>query len=132
MNGTSRRSPVEIIGAAETTVLARAGVSSQQVVWPGNLPEAQVTVTRVTVAPGAEQPRHAHANANAEQVWIVEQGRAELLLADDSSRPLGAGCVVRTPAGETHGLRNTGSEPFIYLAITTPPVDFRPAYDGAL
>jgi quercetin dioxygenase-like cupin family protein len=127
MSDTARRSKVVVIDAAETTVLARAGVLSQQLVWPGNLPEAQVTVTRVTVAPGAEQPRHAH--TNAEQIWIVEQGLAELLLADDSSWPLEAGCVVCTPAGETHGLRNTGSEPFIHLAITTPPVDFRPAYD---
>jgi len=27
-------------------------------------------------------------------------------------------------------LHNSGSEPLVYLAITTPPIDFRPAYDN--
>jgi quercetin dioxygenase-like cupin family protein len=88
-----------------------------------------VTVTRVTVAPGAEQPRHAH--PASEQIWIVEQGAADMLLAGDRVRRIGAGEVVRTPAGEIHGLHNDTGEPFVYLAITTPPVDFRPAYRTA-
>jgi mannose-6-phosphate isomerase-like protein (cupin superfamily) len=54
-----------------------------------------------------------------------------LLLADDRSRPVEASEVARTLAGETHGLRNSGSEPFVYVAITTPPVDFRGAYEDA-
>ncbi len=127
MNDALRRLKVEVITAADITTLSRPGVTSQQLVWPGNSPEARMTVTRVTVAPGSEQPRHAH--ADAEQVWIIEQGRADLLLAGDGNRPIQAGEVVHTPAGEVHGLRNSGAEPFIYLAITTPPVDFRPAYE---
>jgi quercetin dioxygenase-like cupin family protein len=99
------RSEVEVISAAGMTTLANPGVTSQQLLWPGNSPGARVTVTRVTVAPGAGQPRHAH--ADAEQIWIVEQGRADLLLAGNRSRLVQAGEVVRTPAGEVHGLRNT-------------------------
>jgi quercetin dioxygenase-like cupin family protein len=85
-----------------------------------------VTVTLVTVAPDAGQPRHSH--SQSEQVWLVQRGRAELLLAAGATRRIGEGDVVRTPAGETHGLRNIGPEPFVYIAVTTPPVDFRPAY----
>jgi len=41
-----------------------------------------------------------------------------------------AGDVVRTPAGSIRGVNNTGREPFVYLAVTTPPQDFTPAYRG--
>jgi quercetin dioxygenase-like cupin family protein len=34
-------------------------------------------------------------------------------------------------ASEIHGLRNSGSEPFVYVAITTTPVDFRGTYEEA-
>lgn len=124
-----RRSKVEVIAAADATVLARASATSRQLVWPGTAPDARVTVTRVTVAPGGEQQQHAR--AEAAQNWIIEQNRAELLLADDRSRPVEAGEVARRPASETHGLRNSGSEPFVYVAITTPPVDFRGTYEDA-
>ena len=82
-----RGSKVEVIAAADATVLARASATSRQLVWPGNAPDARVTVTRVTVTPGGEQPRH--------------------------------------------GLRNSGSEPFVYVAITTTTVDFRGTYEDA-
>jgi len=71
-----------------------------------------------------------HSHPHSEQTWIIEQGRADLLLDDGQSRPVEAGAIVRTPAGEIHGLHNSGSEPLVYLAITTPPIDFRPAYDN--
>ena len=121
-----RKSAVEVVTKADFTTLANPGVTSVQLLWPGNSPHAQATVTLVTVAPDAEQPRHAH--PNAEQVWIIERGRAEMLLAGKESREICAGEVVRTPVGEVHGLRNIGAEPFVYLAITTPPADFRTAY----
>ena len=119
---------VEVIGAAAMTTLGKPGVTSQQLVWPGNSPDAPVTVTRVTLAPGAERLRHTH--VNAEQIWVVEQGRADLLLSGERTRLIQAGEVVRTPPGKLHGLRNSGGEPFGYRAITTPPVDFRAAYDA--
>jgi quercetin dioxygenase-like cupin family protein len=121
--------PIEIFSMSEVKTLGKEGVSSLQLLWPGNSPDAKATVTRVNVAPGASQPRHSH--ADAEQIWIVEEGSAELLLADGERRTIGAGHVVRTPAGEVHGVTNSGTAPFVYLAITTPPVDFRGAYEPA-
>jgi quercetin dioxygenase-like cupin family protein len=119
---------VEVLTAGDSTTLTRPGQTSVQLLWPGNSPQAQVTVTRVTIPPGAANPRHAH--PHSEQTWIIERGRAELLLTDEQSRPIQAGEIVRTPAGAIHGIRNSGTEPLIYLAITTPPIDFRPSYDG--
>lgn len=127
MNET-RTPAVEVLTASDTSTLTRPGQTSVQLLWPGNSPRALVTLTRVTIPPGATNRRHSH--PHSEQTWIVEHGRADLLLDDGQSRPVEAGEIVRTPAGEIHGLHNSGSEPFVYLAVTTPPIDFRPAYDG--
>jgi len=99
-----------------------------QIVWPNNAPDARVTITRVTMEPGAVSARHLH--AASEQIWLIEQGNALLLMADGQTDRLRAGDVVRTPAGTIHGVANTGAEPFVYLAVTTPPQDFSPAYKG--
>jgi hypothetical protein len=53
MSDAVRGSKVEVIAAADATVLARARATSRQLVWPG-APDARVTVTRVTVAHGGE------------------------------------------------------------------------------
>ncbi|MFY0614705.1 MAG: cupin domain-containing protein [Hyphomicrobiaceae bacterium] len=107
-------------------VLTNPGVTSTQIVWHKNSPAAQVTITRVTVEPGATQDRHAH--DGAEQIWLVEQGNGELLTADGGSEALSEGDVVRTPSGEIHGLKNTGSNDLIYVSVTTPPQDYSNAY----
>lgn len=51
-----------------------------------------------------------------------------LLLANNEERELVAGDVVRFPENTVHGIRNTGTDEFIYISVTTPPIDFRPAY----
>jgi hypothetical protein len=63
-----------------------------------------VTITRVTMETGATSPRHSH--PKSEQTWIVEQGTATLLLANEEAAEMRAGDVVRTPPGEDeHGRR---------------------------
>jgi mannose-6-phosphate isomerase-like protein (cupin superfamily) len=69
-------------------------------------------------------------NSGFRSVRLIEQGSALLLMTDGQTDGLRAGDVVRTPAGTIHGVTNTRSEPFIYLAVTTPPEDFTPAYKG--
>ena len=87
---------------------------------------ALVTITRVTMEPGSISARHSH--PGREQIWIVEQGRAVLLMDQNQSDEVQAGDVVRTPGGSVHGVNNTGHEPFVYLAVTAPPQDFTAAY----
>ncbi len=36
--------------------------------------------------------------------------------------------MIRTLAGKSHGLTNSGTEPFIHLTATTPPIDLRVFY----
>ena len=109
-------------------VLKNPGVTSTQIVWGKNSPEARVTITRVTIEPGATQERHTH--EAAEQIWLVEQGNGELLISNGSSEPLAEGDVVRTPPGDVHGLKNVGTTDLIYLSVTTPPQDYSGAYEN--
>jgi hypothetical protein len=85
--------PVQRLSSQGFEVLSNPGVTSVQIVWKGNAPEAQVTITRVTMEPGAVSPRHMH--PRSEQTWIVETGAATLLLAGDQTQPVGAGDVIR-------------------------------------
>lgn len=119
---------MELVRAHEMEVLANPGATSCQLLHPGNAPSARVTITRVILEPGAVNPRHAH--AGAEQAWIALSGSGELLLGGDATAPFAEGDVVRFAPGDVHGLRNTGASPFVYIAVTSPPLDFRGAYQS--
>jgi|ERR1700683_3615084 mannose-6-phosphate isomerase-like protein (cupin superfamily) len=111
----------------DADVLIKPGIQSRQLVWPENSPESWTTVTHVTMEPGSVSERHAH--ERSEQIWIVERGEGVLLLGNEQTEALRAGDIVRTPASEVHGVANSGKEPLVYLAVTTPPQDFSFAYN---
>ena len=118
---------VQRLTPKDFSVLENPGVTSLQIMWPENSPKAKVTITRVTMQKGAVSNRHTH--EESEQTWLIERGEATLLLKNDQTAELKAGDAIRTPAGEVHGVANTGHDEFVYLAITAPPQDFRPAYE---
>ena len=107
--------------------LANPGVQSRQLVWERNSPDSLVTITRVTMEPGAASQRHSH--QRSEQIWIIEQGEGVLLLAE-KTETLRAGDIVRTPAGAVHGISNNATRPLVYLAVTAPPQNFSYAYEA--
>ena len=116
---------MEIIRRTEVASFANGGVTSEQLLFPENSKSQRVTVTRVTIAPGARNPPHVH--AASEQVWLALRGSG-LLLLDGATAPFGEGDVVRFSDGEVHGFENTGSVEFVYLSVTSPPLNFRAAY----
>jgi quercetin dioxygenase-like cupin family protein len=117
---------VELIRHAEVVSLSNAGVTSEQLLFPENSRSQRVTLTRVTLAPGAKNPRHAH--PHSEQIWLALSGSACLLLEDSRTESFGVGDVVRFVEGDVHGLDNLGAEDFVYLSVTSPPINFRAAY----
>src|SRR5271155_5956913 len=119
---------IQRLSTVDFAMLENPGFRSVQIVWPNNAPEALVTITRVTMEPGSISARHSH--PNSEQIWILERGSATLLMDHDQTDEMQAGDVVRTPPGSIHGVSNTRHEPFVYLAVTTPPQDFTPASRG--
>ncbi|MBK1613628.1 cupin [Rubrivivax gelatinosus] len=121
---------MELLSSDHFIRLANPGVESWQLLSPHNSASTRLTITRVVLSPGAEQPRHAH--AASEQVWVAVAGQGTLLLADGALAGFAAGQVARFADGEVHGLRNTGAEPFVYLSVTSPPLDFSSAYGEQL
>jgi hypothetical protein len=51
--------PIQRLSARDVTVLKNPGKRSEQLVWHGNAPEAAMTITRVTMEPGATSTLHA-------------------------------------------------------------------------
>jgi quercetin dioxygenase-like cupin family protein len=117
---------VEIIRRTEVVSFAKGGVTSEQLLSPENSQSRRVTITRVTIAPGAKNPPHAH--KASEQVWVALRGSGLLLLGGAATAPFAEGDVVRFVDGDVHGLENTGSTEFVYLSVTSPPINFRGAY----
>ena len=117
---------MEFIPGSKIKAFSNSGVESQQLLFPENSSSSRVTITRVTIAPGAGSPRHRH--ETSEQVLVALSGSGTLLLGGGESRPIEAGDVVRFADGDIHGVENTGAFPFIYLAVTSPPINFRQAY----
>jgi quercetin dioxygenase-like cupin family protein len=117
---------VEHLKPQQFVTLANPGVTSTQILSPHNSQSSRVTITHVTVAPGAIQPRHAH--PSSEQIWYAQSGSGVLLLANGRTLAICAGEVVRFSENEIHGFENTGAEAFEYLSVTAPPVNFNYAY----
>ena len=106
--------------------MVNGGVTSEQLLFPENSKSERVTITRVTFAPGAKSPRHTH--TASEQVWVALRGSGMLLLRDSTIAPFAEGDVVRFAEGDVHGFENTGPVEFVYLSVTSPPINFRAAY----
>ncbi len=117
---------IQRLSVRDATVLKNPGKESEQLVWRRNAPEAAMTITRVTMQPGAVSTLHTH--ARAEQIWLIERGAGTLLADGGAEAELKAGDIIRTPAGDAHGVVNSGDEPLVYLAITVPPEDFTKRY----
>ena len=106
--------------------LINPGVVSRQLLNPENSSSKRVTITEVHLEVGAVQQRHSH--EASEQIWYAIEGTGKLLLADSSEKTFKAGDVVRFEDGDIHGLINDGDVEFIYISVTSPPIDFGYAY----
>jgi len=120
---------MEIFSPEQFRALENPSVTSVQLLSPLNSQSRRVTITRVTVEPGAEQDPHQH--PASEQIWVALAGGGTLLLGGGQQAAFRAGQVARFADGDVHGFRNTGAEPFIYISVTSPPIDFSYAHQGA-
>jgi mannose-6-phosphate isomerase-like protein (cupin superfamily) len=118
---------MELIRRNEVTVLSNSGVESHQLLFPENSSSSRVTITKVVLAPGAVNPPHRH--ETSEQVWVAISGAGSLLLDGHRTMPFEEGDVVRFADGDVHGFKNTGSVAFVYLSVTSPPINFRRVYE---
>lgn len=117
---------MEFIKKENIVELSNPGVISRQLLNPENSASERVTITEVHLEPNAEQPRHTH--EFSEQIWYAVKGVGTLLLADDKEMPFNVGDVVRFSDKDVHGLKNNGESEFVYISVTSPPINFRYAY----
>ena len=117
---------MEFIKSDSIVELSNTGVVSRQLLNPENSASERVTITEVHLEPNAEQPRHTH--EFSEQIWYAVKGKGTLLLADDKELTFTVGDVVRFADKDVHGLRNDGDSEFVYISVTSPPINFGYAY----
>jgi len=117
---------MHIAGAQESLRNERAGQVSYLLLAPGQFGSDQMAVTMVHGEPGSEQPMHSH--PEAEQVYVVVSGTG-LMRVDDEAQEVAPGTLVFIPRGAKHAIRNTGSEPLVYVSATSPPFEM-PAKDS--
>lgn len=117
---------MELINKDSIIKLKNTGVTSRQIICPDNSNSDRVTVTEVHLEPGAVQSRHSH--EYSEQIWYALKGSGKLLLAQNSEIPFTAGDAARFEQNDIHGLHNDSDEEFVYISVTSPPIDFSYAY----
>lgn len=83
-----------------------------------------LTVGRVTIDPGAENPEHLHPNCD-ETLYLLE-GRLDHWIGSDSVE-LEAGDCLHIPLGEPHRAANDGPDPAVaIIAYDTGDREFEP------
>ena len=117
---------MEMFRAGDTATFSNSGITSHQLLFPENSRSERITITRVTVAPGARNPPHRH--VSSEQIWVALRGSGQLLLESGETMSFVAGDLVRFEDNDLHGFENTGGSEFEYLSVTSPPVNFRSSY----
>jgi quercetin dioxygenase-like cupin family protein len=68
--------------------------------------------------PGQSQKPHAH--GESDKVYVVLEGTCRFRVGTDEEEQ-GPGVAVFAPAGEEHGVWNTGSQDARLLVMMTPP-----------
>jgi quercetin dioxygenase-like cupin family protein len=83
----------------------------------GGTPD-KIAIVVWNLGPGQENERHVH--PTIDHIHVVLTGEAQYNVGDSDPVTLRQGQAVMVPAGVVHGIRNTGTEPCSYLAVTTP------------
>lgn len=117
---------MEFISKKLIKELSNPGVVSRQLLSPENSESVRVTITEVHLEKGACQPRHIH--ESSEQIWYAVKGNGQLLLSNNETREFTTGDVVRFADGDIHGLLNNSNDEFVYMSVTSPPINFNYAY----
>ena len=73
--------------------------------------------------PGQEIKPHGH--AKADDIWICIQGEGVFYHTPNEQRPITKGDIIVSAKGMCHGMKNTGTEDFIFVGILAPvPADY--------
>jgi mannose-6-phosphate isomerase-like protein (cupin superfamily) len=125
----ARIRPVRVRRLSEAAVEERGRLRSHFLLDAGDLGSKNLSVTWVDVPPGAEQRPHSH--PDSEQIYVIVRGNGRMQVAGDTEQ-VGEGDVVFIPPAATHGIKNEGSEPLVYVSAASPPVSMAELYSEQL
>jgi mannose-6-phosphate isomerase-like protein (cupin superfamily) len=96
------------------------GQVSRLLLTAGQFGSRQLSVTWVECQPGSQQALHAH--PAQEQVYVIVQGRGQMLVGAEA-REVGRGTLVFVPSATSHAIRNIGDQLLVYVSATSPPFE---------
>ena len=77
------------------------------------------------IRPGQTLSKHTH--NNADDIWIILQGKGVFYPEPERETAFHAGQVIVNPKGECHGAYNNGEEDIVFVSIVAPvPADYHP------
>lgn len=95
-----------IVRTGDVEAVSRfAGIYSKPLLSQ-NTGSGAVTMSELTLKPGAVLPRHVHV---VEEAFFVVEGTGEAVAGEESEK-VAAGAAILAPAGVPHGFRNTGDQ----------------------
>ncbi len=63
--------------------------------------------------------QHIHAHVHAgDHYWVVLEGRGNYLAEGETPVAVAPGTLLVAPAGESHGIENSGSEGLVFVSIS--------------
>lgn len=93
---------------------------------PSRNSDVRMSIGYMEVLPGKPIKPHIHDRLEA---YIVLSGRAKMM-AGDEIKVVSAGDVLIAPIGTPHAIEVLGSEPLVYYALNSPPVETCPMVDS--
>jgi oxalate decarboxylase/phosphoglucose isomerase-like protein (cupin superfamily) len=87
------------------------------------LADKQVGAENLSVGIGVYSKGQAaefHTHVDEEEVMVYLKGKGVMTLQDGTETPLEKGDITFVPKNESHKLRNTGAEDFVFLFIYAP------------
>lgn len=70
------------------------------------------------IRPGQEVAAHEH--TEGDDFWVCVQGEGVFFPAPGEEVPVAKGDLIISAKGMCHGLRNTGTEDFIFVSVVAP------------
>lgn len=98
--------------------VTKDGSVIRELIRPGGEVNAVMSVAEATVQPGGQTFMHVH--KQSQEIYHITGGSALMNLGDEEIA-VEPGDTVLIPAGMSHNVRNTGSEPLKILCCCCPP-----------
>ncbi len=110
---------------AEAPQRERDGLVSSILLQQGDVPESQLSITWVKVAPGSSQHPHQHL---PEQVYVITQGKGRMYVGKEEQE-VTVGDLIYIPPNIVHHVENLSHETLTYISAATPAFDLTALYD---